>query len=66
MNRSYILLGSLRLLGRRDLERIARERTMEGLEGGTGGKRMARGIGLVVIGEVEIGEDSFRGKLSYK
>ena len=27
---------------------------------------MARGIGVVVIREVEIGEDSFRGKLSYK
>ena len=30
-NRSCILLGSLRLLGRRGLERIAGERTMEGL-----------------------------------
>ena len=39
---------------------------MEGLEGGTRGKGMARGIGVVVIGEVEIGEDSFRGKLSCK
>ena len=27
---------------------------------------MARGIGVVVIGEVEIGEDNFREKLSYK
>ena len=30
-NRSCILLGSLRLLSRRGLERIAGERTMEGL-----------------------------------
>ena len=39
---------------------------MEGLEGGIGGKRIARGIGVVKIEEVEIGEDSFRGKLSCK
>ena len=66
MNRSCILLGSLRLLGRRGLERIVGERTMEGLKGGIGGKGIARGMGVVVIGEVEIGEDSFGGKLSYK
>ena len=34
---------------------------MEGLKGGTGGKGTARRIGVV-----DIGEDSFRGKLSYK
>ena len=34
---------------------------MEGLEGGTEGKRIARGIVVV-----EIGEDSFGEKLSYK
>ena len=34
---------------------------MEGLEGGTRGKRIARGIGIV-----EIEEDSFREKLSCK
>ena len=50
-NRSCILLGSLRLLGRRGLERIAGERTMEGLEGGIGGKGIARGIEIVKIGE---------------
>ena len=61
MNRSFILLGSLRLLGIRGLEKIAGKRTIEGLEGGTGGKGTARGIGVV-----EIGEDSFLGKLSFK
>ena len=59
-NRSFILLGSLRLLGRRGLEGIARGRTIEGLEGGTGGKGTARGIGIV-----EIGEDIFLGKLFF-
>ena len=54
-NHSCILLGSLRLLGRRDLERITRERTIEVLKGGTGGKGIARGIEI----EAEIGEDSF-------
>ena len=39
---------------------------MEGLKGGTGGKGIARGIGFVVMGEVDIGEDSFRVKLSCK
>ena len=39
---------------------------MKGLKGGTGGKRIARGIGVVEIKEVEIGEDSFGGKLSCK
>ena len=34
---------------------------MEGLKGGTGGKGTARGIGVV-----DIGEDSFGGKLSCK
>ena len=34
---------------------------MEGLKGGTGGKGTARGIGVV-----DIGEDSFGGKLSFK
>ena len=60
-NRSFILLGSLHLLGRRGLEGIAGGRTIEGLEGGTGGKGTARGIGIV-----KIGEDSFLGKLSFK
>ena len=60
-NRSFILLGSLRLLDRRGLEGIAGGRTIEGLEGGTGGKGTARGIRIV-----EIGEDSFLGKLSFK
>ena len=39
---------------------------MEGLKRGTGGKRIARGIGVVVrgeavdgTGEVDVGEDSF-------
>ena len=41
-NRSCILLGSLRLLGRRGLEKMAGGRTIEGLEGGTGGKGTAR------------------------
>ena len=36
-------------------------RTIEGLEGGIGGKGTARGIGVV-----EIGEDRFLGKLSLK
>ena len=66
MNHSLILLGSLCPLGRRGLESIEGERTMEGLKGGTGGKGIARGIGVVEIGEVEIGEDSFGGKLSCK
>ena len=61
MNRSCNLLGSLRLLGRRGLERIAGERTMKVLEGGTEGKGIARGIVVT-----EGGEDSFGGKLSYK
>ena len=61
LNRSCILLGSLRLLGRRNLERITGERTMEGSEGRTEGKRIARGIVVV-----ERGEDSFGGKLSCK
>ena len=39
---------------------------MEGLEGGTEGKGIARGIGVVKIEEVEIGEDSLGGNLSYK
>ena len=56
MNHSCILLGSLRLLGRRGLEIIAGEKTIKGLEGRTEGKGIARGIGVVVIGEVEIGE----------
>ena len=60
-NRSCILLRSLRLLGKRGLEGMAGGRTIEGLEGGTGGKETARGIGVV-----EIGEDSFLGKLSFK
>ena len=60
-NHSCILLGSLRLLSRRDLERIVGERTMEGLEGRTEGKGIARGIVVV-----EREEDSFRGKLSCK
>ena len=34
---------------------------MKGLKGGTGRKGIARGIGVV-----DIGEDSFRGKLSCK
>ena len=34
-NRSCILLGSLCLLGRRGLEKIAGKRTIEGLKGGT-------------------------------
>ena len=66
MNHSCILLGSLLLLGRRGLKRIVEERTIEGLEGGTRGKGIAREIGIVVIGEVEIGEDSFGEKLSCK
>ena len=53
-NHSCILLGSLRLLGRRGLEGMAEGRIIEGLEGGTGGKGTARRIGVV-----EIGEDSF-------
>ena len=40
---------------------MAGGRTIEGLKGGTGGKGIARGIGVV-----EIGEDSFLGKLSFK
>ena len=60
-NRSCILLGSLRLYCRRGLERIAGERIMEGLEGGTEGKGIARGIVVV-----ERGEDSFLEKLSKK
>ena len=51
MNHSCILLGSLRLLSRRGLESVVRERTMKGLEGGIGGKKIAREM---VIGEVEI------------
>ena len=39
---------------------------MKDLKGGTGGKGVARGIGVVEIEEVEIGEDSFGGKLSCK
>ena len=38
---------------------MAGGRTIEGLEGGIGGKGIARGIRVVVIGEVEIGEDRF-------
>ena len=60
-NRSCILLGSLCLFGRRGLEGMAGGRTIEGLEGGTGGKETARGIGVV-----KIGEDNFLGKLSLK
>ena len=56
-----VLLGSLRLLSRRGLEGMAGGKTIEGLVGGTGGKGTARGIGVV-----EIGEDSFLGKLSFK
>ena len=48
-------------MGRRGLEGIVGGRTIEGLEGGTGGKGTVRGIGIV-----EIGEDSFLGKLSFK
>ena len=66
MNRSYILLGSLRLLSRWSLESVASKRTIEGLKGGTRGKEIARGIVVVVRGEVEdgtgevdVGEDSF-------
>ena len=47
MNCNCILLGSLRLFSRRRLESVAGERIMEGLKGGTGGKGMARGIGVV-------------------
>ena len=60
------MLGSLRFLDRRGLESLARGRTMEGLKKGTGGKRIARGIMVVVREEVEVGkrevdvgEDSF-------
>ena len=60
-NRSFILLGSLRFLGKRGLEIRAGERTMEGLKGGTGGKEIARKIGVV-----DTGEESFGGKLSCK
>ena len=61
MNHSCILLGSLRLLGRRSLEGMTGGRTIEGLERGTGGKGTARRIGVV-----EIGEDSFLEKLPFK
>ena len=60
-NRSCILLGSLRLLGRQGLEGMAEGRTIEGLEGGTRGKGIAREIGVV-----KIGEDNFLGKRSFK
>ena len=60
-NRSCILLGSFCLLVKRSLEGMVRGRIIEGLEGGTGGKGTTRGIGVV-----EIGEDSFLGKLSFK
>ena len=40
-------------------ESIEDERTIEGLKGGIRGKEIVRGIRVVVIGEVEIGEDSF-------
>ena len=40
---------------------MAGRRTIEGLEGGTRGKGTAREIGVV-----EIGEDSFLGKLPFK
>ena len=66
MIHSCILLGYLHILGRRSLERIVGEERMEGLEGETRCKGMARGIGVVVIGEGEIGEDSFERKLSCK
>ena len=65
MNRSCILLGSMRLLSRRSLENLAGERTMEGLKGEIGGKGIARGIVVEVReveggkGEVDVGEDSF-------
>ena len=66
MNQSCILLGSLHLIDRRGLESVACGRTMEGLKGGTGGKKIVRGIVVVVRGEVEDGtgevdveEDSF-------
>ena len=40
---------------------MAEGRTIEGLEGGTRGKGTTRGIRVV-----EIGEDSFLGKLPFK
>ena len=73
MNQSCILLGALRLLSRQSLERLTSGRTMEGLKGGTGGKKIAREIVVMVrgevedgIGEVNVGEDSFLVKLSCK
>ena len=66
MNRSCILLGSLRLLGRRSLKSLAGGRTIEGLLERTVGKGIAREIVVEVrgkveggIGEVDVREDSF-------
>ena len=60
------MLGSLRLLGRRSLESLVGGRIIESLIEGTGGKGIARGIVVVMRGEVEGGkgevdveEDSF-------
>ena len=56
MNQSCNLLGSLCLFSRRSLESLVGGRTMEGLKEGIGGKGIARGIIVVVRGEVEGGK----------